>query len=82
MVFVINHRSNADYVLLSFGMLRHMALSYAVGEWARVWPLDTLFRSFGSYFVRRGEKDPLYHKVLARYLQLVLKLDKGEAGPA
>jgi len=70
-VYVANHRSNADYVVLSVGALRQVALSYAVGEWARVWPLDALFRSFGSYFVRRGEKDPLYHHVLARYLQLV-----------
>ncbi len=70
-VYVANHRSNADYVVLSVGALRQVALSYAVGEWARVWPVDALFRSFGSYFVRRGEKDPLYHQVLARYLQLV-----------
>lgn len=70
-VYVCNHRSNADYVVLSVGALRHVALSYAVGEWARAWPLDALFRSFGSYFVRRGEKDPLYHLVLRRYLQLV-----------
>lgn len=71
-VFVMNHRSNADYVVLSYGLLRHVALSYAVGEWARVWPLDVLFRSFGSYFVRRGEKDRLYHKVLERYVQLLV----------
>ncbi|MFZ5480712.1 MAG: 1-acyl-sn-glycerol-3-phosphate acyltransferase [Myxococcota bacterium] len=70
-VYVSNHRSNADYVVLSVGAMRQVALSYAVGEWARVWPLDALFRSFGSYFVRRGEKDPLYHRVLERYLQLV-----------
>ena len=70
-VYVANHRSNADYVVLSVGALRQVALSYAVGEWALVWPLDVLFRSFGSYFVRRGEKDPLYHAVLERYLQLV-----------
>lgn len=70
-VYVANHRSNADYVVLSVGAMRQVALSYAVGEWALVWPLDVLFRSFGSYFVRRGEKDPLYHRVLARYLQLV-----------
>lgn len=70
-VYVANHRSNADYVVLSVGALRQVALSYAVGEWALVWPLDVLFRSFGSYFVRRGEKDPLYHLVLERYLQLV-----------
>ena len=70
-VYVANHRSNADYVVLSVGAMKQVALSYAVGEWARVWPLDSLFRSFGSYFVRRGEKDPLYHRVLSRYLQLV-----------
>jgi glycerol-3-phosphate O-acyltransferase len=70
-VYVANHRSNADYIVLSVGAMRQVALSYAVGEWARVWPLDTLFRSFGSYLIRRGEKDPLYHRVLSRYLQLV-----------
>ncbi len=72
-VFVMNHRSNADYVLFAYVMSREVALSYAVGEWARVWPLETLFKSFGSYFVRRGEKDPLYHAVLSRYLQLVTR---------
>ena len=71
-VYVMNHRSNADYVVLSVGLLRHVALSYAVGEWARVWPLDVLFRSFGSFFVRRGEQDRLYHKVLERYVQILL----------
>jgi len=70
-VFVINHRSNADYVLFALCMSREVALSYAVGEWARVWPLETLFKSFGSYFVRRGERDPLYHQVLKRYIQTV-----------
>lgn len=70
-VYVANHRSNADYIVLSVGAMRQVALSYAVGEWARVWPLDVLFRSFGSYLIRRGEKDPLYHRVLSRYLQLV-----------
>jgi glycerol-3-phosphate O-acyltransferase len=70
-VYVANHRSNADYIILSVGAMNQVALSYAVGEWARVWPLDSLFRSFGSYLIRRGEKDPLYHKVLSRYLQLV-----------
>ena len=71
-VYVINHRSNADFVVLTYGLLRHVALSYAVGEWARVWPLDALFRAFGGYFVRRGEKDRLYHKVLERYVQRIL----------
>jgi len=72
-VFVMNHRSNADYVLFALCMSREVALSYAVGEWARIWPLEGLFKSFGSYFVRRGEHDPLYHQVLRRYVQLVTR---------
>ncbi|MEZ4236426.1 MAG: 1-acyl-sn-glycerol-3-phosphate acyltransferase [Myxococcota bacterium] len=57
--------------MLAYGLLRHVPMSYAVGEWALVWPLHTMFRAFGSYFVRRGEKDPLYHAVLERYVQLL-----------
>jgi glycerol-3-phosphate O-acyltransferase len=71
-VFIMNHRSNMDYLVLSFVLLKHVALSYAVGEWARVWPLDKLFKAFGSYFVRRGEKDPVYHKVLERFIQMLV----------
>ncbi len=70
-IYVINHRSNFDPVILAFGLLQHVSMSYAVGEWALVWPLSTLFRSFGSYFVRRGEEDPLYHKTLERFVQLL-----------
>jgi glycerol-3-phosphate O-acyltransferase len=71
-VFVMNHRSNFDYLVLSYGLLKHVALSYAVGEWALVWPIDKLFKAFGSYFVRRGEKDPVYHRVLERFIQLLV----------
>ncbi len=47
-VYVMNHRSNADYLLAS-----RVSISYAVGEWARIWPLEGLFRSFASFFGRR-----------------------------
>jgi glycerol-3-phosphate O-acyltransferase len=69
-VFVINHRSNFDYVLVAFLAAERAALSYAVGEWARIWPLQTLIRSMGAYFVRRNSGDPLYRSVLQRYVQL------------
>jgi glycerol-3-phosphate O-acyltransferase len=72
-VFVFNHRSSADFILANTLLSRHIAISFAVGEWARVWPLDALARSFGSYFVRRGFPDPLYHKVLERYLQSITR---------
>ena len=67
-VFLINHRSNMDYVLVSYLAAEKAALSYAVGEWARIWPLQTLIRAMGAYFVRRNSKDPLYRKVLERYV--------------
>lgn len=73
LVYVANHRSNVDYVLAAYALAEKLALSFAVGEWARVWPLEYLFKSFGSFFLRRGYRDPLYHTVLARYVQLITK---------
>lgn len=69
-VFVMNHRSNVDYVLVTWLVADRSAVSYAVGEWARVWPLSALIRSMGAYFIRRGSRNALYRKVLARYVQM------------
>ncbi len=69
-VFVMNHRSNMDYILVAFLAAEQVALSYAVGEWARIWGLQSLIRSMGAYFVRRNSGDPLYRQVLARYVQM------------
>jgi len=68
-VFVMNHRSNMDYVLVTWLSGTRSALSYAVGEWARVWPLSPLIRAMGAYFIRRTARTPLYRRVLARYVQ-------------
>ena len=69
-VFVINHRSNMDYVLVTYLAARSSALSYAVGEWARLPGLATLIRSMGAYFIRRGSGNVLYRRVLARYVHI------------
>ena len=53
-VFVMNHRSNMDYILVSFLVAEKTTLSYDVGEWARIWPLQTLIKSMGAFFVRRN----------------------------
>jgi len=71
-IFVINHRSNMDYVLVTYMASASSALSYAVGEWARVWLLQSLIRSMGAYFVRRDSRDPLYRRVLARYVHMAV----------
>src|SRR5207253_8383152 len=67
------HRSNADYVLVSYALAGQVAISYAVGEWARAFPLETIFKAFGSYFIRRRFREPLYHTVLERYVQLITR---------
>jgi glycerol-3-phosphate O-acyltransferase len=72
-VLVMNHRSNMDYVLVSFLIGEKVALSYAVGEWARIWPLQTLIRSMGAFFVRRGSNNSLYRRVLERYVNLATR---------
>jgi glycerol-3-phosphate O-acyltransferase len=72
-VFVMNHRSNMDYILVAFLAAEKTALSYAVGEWARIWPLQTLIRALGAYFVRRKSGNPLYRRVLERYIAMATK---------
>jgi len=72
-VYVMNHRSNMDYILVAFLIAEKMTLSYAVGEWAKVWPLQGLVKSMGAYFVRRNSKNPLYRKVLERYIAMATK---------
>jgi glycerol-3-phosphate O-acyltransferase len=66
----MNHRSNMDYVLVTWLVAERSAISYAVGEWARVWPLSGLIRATGAYFIRRNSKSSLYRRVLARYVQM------------
>jgi glycerol-3-phosphate O-acyltransferase len=69
-IFVINHRSNMDYVLVTYVAATSSALSYAVGEWAQVWGLRSLIRSMGAYFINRDSREALYRKVLARYVHM------------
>ena len=72
-VYTMNHRSNVDYVVVAYVLAYGAHVSYAVGEWARVWPLEYVFKSFGSYFIRRGFREPLYHAVLERYVHLITR---------
>jgi hypothetical protein len=34
-------------------LLGDVSISYAVGEWARAFPLENIFKSLGTYFNRR-----------------------------
>jgi glycerol-3-phosphate O-acyltransferase len=59
-----------DYVLVTYVAATSSALSYAVGEWAKIWGLSGLIRSMGAYFVSRDSREALYRKVLARYVHM------------
>src|SRR5947209_6411008 len=72
-VYIINHRSNADYVLVAHRLFKFVSLSYAVGEWARVWRVNHLFKWFGGYFIRRRYREPLYHAVLSTFVSTITK---------
>src|SRR5437879_13317253 len=67
---MMTHCYNMDYVLAAYFAADQAALSYAVGEWARIWPLSALVRAMGAYFVRRDSKDELYRRVLERYIAM------------
>ncbi|QPH52301.1 1-acyl-sn-glycerol-3-phosphate acyltransferase [Pontivivens ytuae] len=69
-VFVMNHRSNMDYLLVTYLASERTSLSYAAGEWARVWPLQQIAKAMGAFFIRRRSDNPLYRRVLARYVQM------------
>ena len=71
-VFVLNHRSNLDYVIAATSLADRAILSFAVGEWARYWPLEGFLRALGGFFVRRGSGNPLYRAVLAAHVKTAI----------
>jgi len=69
-VLIMNHRSNVDYLLVTYLASRNTTLSVGAGEWARIWPFNQLMRIAGAYILRRDAGDPVYRKVLERYVQM------------
>lgn len=75
-VFVPNHKSHADYLILSYILYNHgMTIPHiAAGVNLDFWPLGRIFRRCGAYFIRRAFRDnPLYRAVLQTYLKVLLK---------
>jgi glycerol-3-phosphate O-acyltransferase len=70
LVFLMNHRSNMDYVLLGYLTQAWAPPSFAAGEWAGYWPVRPLVKAMGAYFVRRGSGNTLYRRILAAYIQM------------
>lgn len=70
-VMVSNHRSNFDPLLLIYLTSKTAPVSYSAGEWALVFPFRQFLHALGFFIVRRDQSDnPLYHKILERYVFL------------
>lgn len=75
-VLVPNHKSHADYLILSFVLYQHgMNVPHiAAGKNLSFWPLGRIFRRCGAFFIRRSFKgNKLYEAVLQTYLKVLLK---------
>lgn len=75
-VFVPNHKSHADYLILSYLLHTNgMTIPHiAAGINLEFWPLGNIFRHCGAYFIRRAFRDnPLYRAVLETYLKILLR---------
>jgi glycerol-3-phosphate O-acyltransferase len=75
-VLVPCHRSHFDYLILSY-LFHANYLSpphIAAGINLSFWPLGSLFRGAGAYFIRRTfEGDPLYRAVFRSYLAFLIR---------
>lgn len=76
LVLVPCHRSHIDYLILSWLFYeRHLVPPMvAAGENLAFFPLGTIFRRAGAFFLRRSfDGDPLYTALFRRYVQQLIK---------
>lgn len=75
-VFVPNHRSHIDYMLLSYIFYYNdLPLPYVcAGQNMNFWPLGGFFRKSGAFYIRRSfEGNRLYQATLYAYMHYLLK---------
>jgi len=70
-----SHRSHFDYLLLSW-LLYHQGMMpphIAAGANLSFWPLGTIFRRCGAFFIRRSfSGDQLYSTLVSQYLRTLI----------
>ncbi len=75
-VFVSNHRSHMDYLILSYVFYRHKIPMPHVCAGANLsfWPLGPIFRKSGGFFIRRSyEGNKLYAAAIQAYMEEMLR---------
>lgn len=75
-IFLPCHKSHIDYLILSYIMYNNnMPCPHiAAGKNLSFWPMGTLFRGGGAFFIRRTFKGAvLYAKVFSEYIYMLLE---------
>jgi len=76
LILIPCHKSHIDYLILSY-LLYHNNMPVplvAAGKNLSFWPMGTLFRSGGAFFIRRSFRGAvLYSKVFAEYIHKLLE---------
>jgi glycerol-3-phosphate O-acyltransferase len=61
-----------DGLLIPYVTLHRTMLSFGAGEWSSIWPFKQMMKATGSYFIQRDSRDPLYRRVLERYIRMAV----------
>ena len=75
-VWIPSHRSHLDYLLISSECYLHgIVLPHIVaGENLSFWPLGSIFRRCGAFFIRRSfKKEALFPTIFRRYLRQLIR---------
>ena len=75
-VFVSNHRSHMDYLILSYIFYHHKIPMphICAGSNLSFWPLGPIFRKSGGFFIRRSyEGNKLYAAAIQAYIEEMIR---------
>lgn len=78
LILVPNHQSHADYVALQYILFKwfKMPVYIAAGINLNIFPIGSLFKRCGAFFIRRKFDDELYKLAFQGYIYYLLKSDK------
>lgn len=78
LILVPNHQSHADYIALQYILYKwfRMPVYIAAGINLNIFPIGSLFKRCGAFFIRRKFDDELYKIAFQGYIYYLLKSDK------
>jgi len=78
LILVPNHQSHADYIALQYILFKwfKVAVYIAAGINLNIFPVGSLFKRCGAFFIRRKFDDEVYKVAFQGYIFHLLKSDK------